>query len=169
MSIEYSAKQGLTSILANSSLDNNAPTEEKEEMLKRTRVFYFNKTTGNTLTLEEVKSYEQSSSKKTPSQPSELTTSLTPATALEPAPASEQAEGDEEPRVLTFAELKELIESGRLDEIPNNKTIPNALNEASPSQSTAERRKKPWEIAYESETTDRSATSESTINTTKGQ
>lgn len=31
-------------------------------------------------------------------------------------------------RVLSFAELKELIESGRVDQIPNNKHIPDKLN-----------------------------------------
>lgn len=32
------------------------------------------------------------------------------------------------PRVLSFAELKELIESGRVDQIPNNKFIPEKLS-----------------------------------------
>jgi len=31
-------------------------------------------------------------------------------------------------RILTFAELQALIESGREDQIPNNKVIPDALN-----------------------------------------
>lgn len=34
----------------------------------------------------------------------------------------------EEMRVLTFAELKSLIEQGKTDDIPNNKLIPNVLN-----------------------------------------
>ena len=34
----------------------------------------------------------------------------------------------DENRVLTFAELKELIESGNVDKIPNNKIIPETLN-----------------------------------------
>ena len=34
----------------------------------------------------------------------------------------------DETRVIKFAELKALIESGREDLIPNNKIIPNALN-----------------------------------------
>jgi len=71
----------------------------------------------------------------------------------------------EEPRVLSFQELKDLIESGRVDQIPNNKIIPekftvcvrgqksgleiltgSSLQEEPPSQSTATIRKKPWEI-----------------------
>ena len=34
----------------------------------------------------------------------------------------------DENRVLTLAELKELIESGNMDKIPNNKIIPETLN-----------------------------------------
>lgn len=33
-----------------------------------------------------------------------------------------------EARVLTFAELQNLIESGKVDQIPNNKVIPEGLN-----------------------------------------
>jgi len=58
---------------------------------------------------------------------------------------AEQSNGDEETRVLTFAELKELIETGNVDKIPNNKIIPEGLNEATPSESTAALPKKPWE------------------------
>lgn len=42
--------------------------------------------------------------------------------ATQPPPESE------ENRVLSFAELKELIESGNVDKIPNNKIIPEAIN-----------------------------------------
>ena len=38
------------------------------------------------------------------------------------------AEPNDESRVLTFAELKELIETGNVDKIPNNKIIPERLN-----------------------------------------
>ena len=34
----------------------------------------------------------------------------------------------DENHVLTLAELKELIESGNIDKIPNNKIIPETLN-----------------------------------------
>jgi hypothetical protein len=33
-----------------------------------------------------------------------------------------------EPRVLTFTELKDLIEQGKTDQIPNNRVIPVGLN-----------------------------------------
>lgn len=69
----------------------------------------------------------------------------------------------DESRVLSFAELKSLIEQGKTDQIPNNKHIPDAINvshiysfsalqfelpgyqDAPPSESTAQSRKKPWE------------------------
>ncbi|OJT11859.1 hypothetical protein TRAPUB_11578 [Trametes pubescens] len=66
--------------------------------------------------------------------------------------------------MLSFAQLKALIEQGRTDEIPNNKTIPNVLSvrritflpchathswhvlqSAPPSESTVVPPKKPWE------------------------
>lgn len=42
--------------------------------------------------------------------------------------AEKSAPLDDESRVLTFAELQELIETGKVDQIPNNKIIPEALN-----------------------------------------
>lgn len=55
------------------------------------------------------------------------------------------------PRTLTFAELQSLIEQGKMDEIPNNKHIPDTINEAVPSHSSAPQRKKPWEVPSHSE------------------
>lgn len=72
----------------------------------------------------------------------------------------------EEDRVLSFTELRALIESGKVDQIPNNKIIPEKftvrlsgfssayklkrrcrIQEEAPSQSTASVRRKPWEAA----------------------
>jgi hypothetical protein len=36
-------KQGLASLLAGGALDGNPPPDVKEEILRRTRVFYFNR------------------------------------------------------------------------------------------------------------------------------
>lgn len=77
----------------------------------------------------------------------------------------EQAAREEVP-TLSFAELKALIEQGKTDGIPNNKFIPNTLNvslrpkplshyfrskpqalqDAPPSESAGQIRKKPWEM-----------------------
>jgi len=56
---------------------------------------------------------------------------------------------EDAPRTLTFNELKELIEQGKTDNIPNNKLIPDILNEAAPSESKAPIRAKPWESSGE--------------------
>jgi len=50
----------------------------------------------------------------------------TPSTSQASSEPSLLNEG--EIRILTFAELKELIESGKTDQIPNNKVISEALN-----------------------------------------
>jgi hypothetical protein len=87
----------------------------------------------------------------------ELTAAADTITLSETAP--------EESRILTFAEIKDLIEQGKTDQIPNNKYIPNVISvcdgglsckhvltvaltsqDALPSESTAQLRKKPWEF-----------------------
>jgi hypothetical protein len=70
----------------------------------------FTRITGNTISMDEAREYELS-----------VLSSTTQSTegAVEP---------NDENRVLTFAELKELIETGNVDKIPNNKIIPERLN-----------------------------------------
>ena len=46
----------------------------------------------------------------------------------------------DENRVLTLAELKELIESGNMDKIPNNKIIPETLNVRFPFENSARKK-----------------------------
>jgi hypothetical protein len=45
----------------------------------------------------------------------------------EPPPVSERGD-DSQSRILTFTELQQLIQSGKMDQIPNNKVIPDKLN-----------------------------------------
>ena len=66
--------------------------------------------------------------------------SITPESVVENDPSSKtvpsisgsatgsSAQDHEETRILTFAELKALIEEGKTDLIPNNKDIPEALS-----------------------------------------
>ncbi|PVG04545.1 hypothetical protein CPB86DRAFT_746361 [Serendipita vermifera] len=49
-------------------------------------------------------------------------------------------------KTLTFAEIKHLIETGQAHLIPNNKVIPDQLNDAQPSVSQIQAKKKPWEM-----------------------
>jgi len=62
------------------------------------------------------------------SQEGPLSKSPTTVVPLSTLSSSDQLNDEEEPRILTFAELKDLIETGQLDQIPNNKVIPNGLN-----------------------------------------
>ncbi len=169
-------KQGIAGILASGALDGKSE-EEKADMLLRSEVFYYNQyvgpptspdecvtdtypfsLTGSSLTVEDARLSRQSLS-TTRSDESQVAASVAPAAI--PAPTSG---AEEEPQMLSFAQLKALIEQGRTDEIPNNKTIPNVLSvrritflpchathswhvlqSAPPSESTVVPPKKPWE------------------------
>ncbi|KAJ6464153.1 hypothetical protein C8R47DRAFT_73547 [Mycena vitilis] len=129
-------QNGLASILAGGALDNDPPEDIREEILRRTRVFYFNRVTGNTITMDEAREFEQA--QKAHSHAGDA--SLSAAVPLHDTAAST------EPVVLSFAQLQALIEAGKADQIPNNKIIPDELNDAAPSESAAVVRKKPWEV-----------------------
>jgi len=101
-------------------------------IVRQSEVFYFNRITGHSITVEDTHRYEQSLCAST-------ATDMTATSGLT----------SDEPRVLTFMEIKDLIEQDRTDQIPNNKHIPDTVNDASPSESTAQSRKKPWEMAVE--------------------
>ncbi|KAJ6262191.1 hypothetical protein Dda_2996 [Drechslerella dactyloides] len=57
---------------------------------------------------------------------------------------------DGTPYPISFAQIVELITSGK--PIPGIKEIPNTLNSAPPTQSTAQQRRKPWETSTPSST-----------------
>jgi len=130
-------QQGLVSLIAGGALEGNPTPEAKDEILRRTRVFYFNRVTGSTLSMDDARDYEYSLRAENAEEKVD-TAAMTS--------AEQPATDKDETRVLTFTELQELIESGRLDQIPNNKVIPELLNDAPPSQSNTPARKKPWEI-----------------------
>ncbi|PPQ99303.1 hypothetical protein CVT24_009171 [Panaeolus cyanescens] len=134
------AKQGLQSIISSGTIDINAPENVREDMIRRTRVFYFNQTTGSNISMEDAARVELGFTQTAAQQPPET----------------------DETRVLSFAELKELIESGNVDKIPNNKIIPEAINDAPPSESVTPARKKPWEIAAQATSSTPSGDSTST-------
>ncbi|XP_006455203.1 hypothetical protein AGABI2DRAFT_75362 [Agaricus bisporus var. bisporus H97] len=144
-------QQGLASILAGNALSDNSSSDERDELLRRIRVFYFNKTTGNSITIDEVKAYEQSLNQQDLELESLSPPSTGPVAATTTVPTPSQT--TEDTKILSFAEIKELIEAGRLDEIPNNKIIPDSLNDETPSASIVPARKKPWEIASENQGT----------------
>ncbi|EIW53607.1 uncharacterized protein TRAVEDRAFT_31677 [Trametes versicolor FP-101664 SS1] len=131
-------QQGIAGITASGALDGKSE-DEKADILLRSEVFYFNHLTGSSLTVEDARLLRQSLS-ATRSEESQSAASVAPVAI--PVPTSDA----EEPQMLSFAQLKALIEQGRTDEIPNNKTIPNVLSSAAPSESTVAPPKKPWEV-----------------------
>lgn len=134
---DTSYQAGLSTLYASGTLDD-LPDEAKEDFLRRSRVFYFNQAYGCNISefdakqVEGNRTYVHSAPELTVIQDQEASPSI-----------------PEAPRTLTFAELRSLIEQGKTDEIPNNKHIPDTINEAVPSQSSAPQRKKPWEVQSE--------------------
>ncbi|KAF7343387.1 MFS general substrate transporter [Mycena venus] len=145
-SILGSRKNGLASILAGGALDNDPPEDVKEEILRRTRIFYFNRMTGNAISMDEAREFEHAQRAREMSD-AEASGSALAAPSVTSSDAS--ADTDAEPVVLSFAQLQALIEAGKADQIPNNKIIPDELNDEAPSTSAAPVRKKPWEVATE--------------------
>ena len=79
--------------------------------------------TGHTINVEDINRAGIASS----SASETLTPATLPAGTSVPYTGEVEASVDE-PRTLSFAELKELIEQGKTDQIPNNRVIPNDLN-----------------------------------------
>lgn len=107
-------KQGLADVLAHGAKSGKTDGEKAETVL-RTQLFYFNRVTGQHLTVEDVRSHQNT------------VDSQNPIGAMDLSPPSANS-GDSETRLLTFAELTLLIQQGKTDNIPNNKVIPETLN-----------------------------------------
>ncbi|KAG8809216.1 hypothetical protein FRC17_003557 [Serendipita sp. 399] len=63
-------------------------------------------------------------------------------------PSKSQESVDDPEKVLSFTEIKHLIETGQAHLIPNNKKIEekiNAVKDVPPSASVAKTKPKPWE------------------------
>ncbi|EIN14453.1 hypothetical protein PUNSTDRAFT_130080 [Punctularia strigosozonata HHB-11173 SS5] len=118
-SSDQAYQQGVASVIASGTLEGKSDAEQ-DEILRKSRVFFFNRTYGTTLTVEEVALLERED--------------------IVPAQIPQEA-----PPALSFAELKALIEQGELDQIPNNRRIPEGIHMEAPSESRAPVRKKPWE------------------------
>ncbi|KAF8208140.1 hypothetical protein K438DRAFT_1813486 [Mycena galopus ATCC 62051] len=133
-------QNGLQSILAGGALANDPPEDVREEILRRTRVFYFNRVTGHAISMDDAREFEHAQ-RTTGADVSD--------SALVSSVSADDTSTDAEAVVLSFAELQALIEAGKADQIPNNKIIPDELNDEAPSTSTAPVRKKPWEVSTE--------------------
>ncbi|CCM05417.1 uncharacterized protein FIBRA_07634 [Fibroporia radiculosa] len=122
-STDVTYQQGLANIM--NSLEGKSD-DEKADILRRSKVYYFNHITGYSITVDDV-------SQKDRSMTDGNNVALQGGSESIRAPASNDIDMDNEPRILTFAELKALIEQGKTDQIPNNRIIPSELNERSSS------------------------------------
>lgn len=129
-------KQGLASILSNATLADKSQGE-RDTLILSSRLFYYNRYTvkshgdsalptdpvdsirGLNITVDQVRKYAPSAPPTVPSHDGSSAPTAAPETAVD-------ADGEE--RVLSFAELKELIEQGKTDQIPHNKKIPDVVN-----------------------------------------
>ncbi|KAI0088308.1 hypothetical protein BDY19DRAFT_994216 [Irpex rosettiformis] len=133
---DESYQGGLRGMISSGALEGKTENE-KNAWLLQTRVFYFNHMNNAGLTIEEAVTATAVGEEN--NGPSNATPSSDERSSTIPKP-------DNEPRTLSFAELKELIEQGKTDQIPNNRVIPNELSTELPSESKATVRKKPWEV-----------------------
>jgi len=131
----------LSTLYSSGALDDLSD-EAKEEFLRRSRIFYFNQAYGCNISESDAKQAEGDRA---------YVHSTPEATVIRVQDQEVSPSIPEAPRTLTFAELQSLIKQGKTDEIPNNKHIPDTINEAVPSQSSAPQRKKPWEVPSQSE------------------
>ncbi|KAI0267404.1 hypothetical protein BC834DRAFT_76507 [Gloeopeniophorella convolvens] len=110
---------GLSSLVSGGALDGLSD-EDKEDLLRRSRVFFFNQTYGHSISESDAKEAEERAhTTSAHTVPRDMSS-----TSGDPA-------DQEVPRTLTFAELQALIDQGKTDQIPNNKHIPDALNVSS--------------------------------------
>ncbi|KAI0672492.1 hypothetical protein C8Q78DRAFT_1027574 [Trametes maxima] len=103
-------QKGLSGIVGSGALRDKTDAEQAEILL-RTEVFYFNRMTGSSIAIEDARRARQSGS-----------------ALLSHASEPPLSSPSEESQMLSFAQLKALIEQGRTDEIPNNKIVPNVLS-----------------------------------------
>ncbi|TCD62128.1 hypothetical protein EIP91_007303 [Steccherinum ochraceum] len=110
-------QQGFAELVAGGALQGTTE-DERDYIVQRSKLFYFNsavlRTTGRSLTLEDVLHHQEESN-----VPAQTSFNATP---------QESRDGVEPRGTLSFAELKELIESGKTDKIPNNRQIPHDLH-----------------------------------------
>ncbi|KAJ8082180.1 hypothetical protein PM082_008027 [Marasmius tenuissimus] len=134
-------KKGLDDILSRSAADI-----DRNEIVRKARLFYFNRITGGGLTFEDVAAAEEGVRHAVDSSKEKSRAPVQASAVLGNPETEQEQEGKEEPTVLTLAQIKEFIETGRTDQLPNNKVIPDGLNEKPPTESVAPARKKPWEV-----------------------
>ncbi|TDL20625.1 hypothetical protein BD410DRAFT_361544 [Rickenella mellea] len=140
--------EGLRGIAGSGAVDGLGD-DERAYVIGRAKAFYFTKTQGKEVTWEEYVRWSggQGSAGGPSSLPAGVAAPPPPPSSTTPAPPSD-------PKELSLAEISALIESGQTHLIPNNEVIPGGLSEEPPSETYAPPRKKPWEDATTTATTE---------------
>ncbi|KAJ3557615.1 hypothetical protein NM688_g1379 [Phlebia brevispora] len=131
-------KQGIAGIINNAGFSDRTESQQ-EHIILSSKVFYFNRISDQSITVEDVLRARNAG------QDSHAPRNEVTSQGADPSRPTEDG-GVAETRILSFAELKALIEQGKTDEIPNNRVIPDVLNNETPSESRAAIRRKPWEM-----------------------
>ncbi|RPA84730.1 hypothetical protein BJ508DRAFT_412483 [Ascobolus immersus RN42] len=126
----------------NSILQSSPEGIDKESLKLQAQCFFWYKKTTQQISFEDYNNYLAGKNGAPESQPQQ-----TSVQAPQQAQDEAQAPSENPPYPRSFAEIVELIQSGK--PIPGIKQIPNKLNEEKPSEATREKRRKPWEVAAE--------------------
>ncbi|TPX57154.1 hypothetical protein PhCBS80983_g04034 [Powellomyces hirtus] len=132
-------QEGLKSILATAPTDKDGNIADKEAALQKAKFFYFSKF------VKAIKPESYNSWKTLQTDPARHS-ELKSGTALDSDTADTAVNGsgkDEAQYPRSFQEICEMVARG--EQVPGIKQIPNKLNEAAPSTSNLNPRKKPWE------------------------
>jgi len=126
--------------------------DERDALVGRAKAFYFSRLTGENLTWEGYLTYLAASGGPDPT-PTPSTTAEAPGTAKPELDSTKDVlqgtNSTVEEKTLSFSQIQELIASGRVDEIPFNRRIPEEISPEEPSRPLEALRKKPWEVERE--------------------
>ncbi|KAG8934214.1 hypothetical protein FRC03_002227 [Tulasnella sp. 419] len=144
---DVSFKEGLKTILDQSA--DEQVQKSRSDLIGKAKAFYFSRMIGMPFSWEEYlrrRKASVSSSLGSERVSQERLESLQKVSAARTTiPSEDDATRKEACAELSFDELSDLISSGKIDLIPHNRTIPDIISDADPSQSTAPILKKPWE------------------------
>ncbi|KDQ12527.1 hypothetical protein BOTBODRAFT_417895 [Botryobasidium botryosum FD-172 SS1] len=140
-------QQGLSSIIG--------PIQEgggsvDDSTVGRAKAFYFSKVTGQDISWDGYLAWREANGLGTPSS-AHPTQEPEPKTT-DPSVSTGSGGMDDAPLPMSFSAIAELISTGNLHLVPNNKLIPDGLNSQEPSKPQQKVPRKPWEAAIDGST-----------------
>ncbi|KDQ10473.1 hypothetical protein BOTBODRAFT_47000 [Botryobasidium botryosum FD-172 SS1] len=143
-------QQGLSPIIrpvqeAGGSVDEN--------IIGRAKAFYFSKVTGQEISWDGYLAWRETNGlgaqqRSVPPSAAHSTHELEPKTA-DPSNSTGSVGMDDAPLPMSFTAIAQLINTGNLHLIPNNKLIPDGLNSQEPSKPQQKAPRKLWETAID--------------------